>query len=518
VSAEDTSGTPEAKPELPTALYVCTGKAETTDGKAALVLRELCEGGKLADERLFTAKDLHCRVGHVYRIRISETKGADSIYPSTARWISLYENEAQVAAWQAAARAFDVEKAARRRQKQAEETQQMLEVLKPLRKIYQQTNALGAVIGLPAASTRTQGRRLRPGVSRHANTSISRTASSSEVTAMSTVSNAVNGGAPPSPLPETPATPPVQQLPREELDKILRALEIPFDPILVQWRIMEWSDDGTRGLMMPYADPRAYSDRLNTLFTPAGWTRKYSVQASAPVQRNKRGPAAKILVTCEVTIFCIGANSGTGEDWSDRENSLTAAEAQAFKRCLSCFGLGRYLYDMDGEWVELDQQGQPKRTPRLPRWATPKGWMAGLRPKPRKKRRASSHSNEHGGNGGLPTHAPNGNGQSLVADIAAMESKIGKRMYHGLLKRTANAWSPEQIRELAVQQRVLAQMQAAERGLARLETARARLTPEVAQKVIVSLNAPPAKLEDLQSLHSLVVALEKEVELTQMQN
>jgi len=36
----------------------------------------------------------------------------------------------------------------------------------------------------------------------------------------------------------------------------------------------EWSDDGTRGLMMPYADPRAYSDRLNRLFTPAGWTRK----------------------------------------------------------------------------------------------------------------------------------------------------------------------------------------------------------------------------------------------------
>jgi hypothetical protein len=143
MGVEDTSGTPAAKPERPTALFVCTGKAETTDGKTALVLREMSEGGKLADERLFTAKDLRCRVGHVYRIRISETKGADSIYPSTASWISAYEDGVQVAAWQAAARAFDVEKAARRRQKQAEETQQMLEVLKPLRTIYQRTNALG---------------------------------------------------------------------------------------------------------------------------------------------------------------------------------------------------------------------------------------------------------------------------------------------------------------------------------------------------------------------------------------
>jgi len=117
--------------------------------------------------------------------------------------------------------------------------------------------------------------------------------------------------------------------------------------------------------MMPYADPRAYSDRLNSLFAPAGWTRRYTVQASAPVQRGKRGLAAKILVTCEVTIACIGTNSGTGEEWSDKENALTGAEAQAFKRALSCFGLGRYLHDTDGEWIELDQHGVPKKIPKL---------------------------------------------------------------------------------------------------------------------------------------------------------
>ena len=98
-----------------------------------------------------------------------------------------------------------------------------------------------------------------------------------------------------------------------------------------------------------------------------------------------------------------------------------------------------------------------------------------------------------------------------------MEKKIGKRLYRGLLKRVAKAWSPQQIRETAVLEQVLAQMQGAERGVARLEAAQARLAPEVVEKIIVSLNAPPAKVEDLQTLHRLVVALEKEVELIQTQ-
>jgi hypothetical protein len=61
-------------------------------------------------------------------------------------------------------------------------------------------------------------------------------------------------------------------------------------------------------------------------------------------------------------------------------------------------------------------------------------------------------------------------------------------------------------------------MQGAERGQARLEAARARLAPEAVQKIIVSFIAPPAKLEDLQTLHTLVVALEREVEKAQAQD
>jgi len=271
---------------------------------------------------------------------------------------------------------------------------------------------------------------------------------------------------------------------REELDRVLQGLGT-FDANLVQWRVTEWSEDGARGLMMPYADPRAYSDRLNDVVTPAGWSRKYAVQTSAPVQRTKRSPAAKILVTCEVTIAPVGTNSGTGEEWSDKENALTAAEAQAFKRALSCFGLGRYLYYIDGEWVELDQHNFPTKIPKLPRWATPNEWLAGLRPKPKRNRHALVRANGHAGNGNSPIHAVNGNEQTLAVEIKAMECKIGKRLYRGLLKKVARVWSPEQIRERTVLEQVLAQMQGAVRGLARLQVAQAKLAPEIIQRIIV---------------------------------
>jgi len=59
-----------------------------------------------------------------------------------------------------------------------------------------------------------------------------------------------------------------------------------------------------RGQVVPYADQRAYTDRLNALFTPAGWTRRYAIHTSANFERSKdQKIVAKVLVTCEVTVF-----------------------------------------------------------------------------------------------------------------------------------------------------------------------------------------------------------------------
>ena len=71
-------------------------------------------------------------------------------------------------------------------------------------------------------------------------------------------------------------------------------------------------------------------------------------------------------MTCVVSICGVGTHSGSGEEWADDENAMTAAEAQAFKRACSCFGLGRYFYNFAEMWVELDEYKRPRGIPALP--------------------------------------------------------------------------------------------------------------------------------------------------------
>ena len=137
-----------------------------------------------------------------------------------------------------------------------------------------------------------------------------------------------------------------------DVTKLLSELEVPFSPDQVRWRVTNTTNDKKRGQIVPYADSRAYTDRLNALFTPQGWTREYKVETMTNITRVKKGESivsGKVLVTCTVTILGIGSHSGTGEEWADDDNGMTSADAQAFKRACSCLGLGRYFYDIPAD-------------------------------------------------------------------------------------------------------------------------------------------------------------------------
>jgi hypothetical protein len=71
----------------------------------------------------------------------------------------------------------------------------------------------------------------------------------------------------------------------EEVRQLVAALEGPFHPRDIKWRVTNASGDRRRGQMMAYADPQAYTDRLNELFTVRGWTREYSVETINNVER-----------------------------------------------------------------------------------------------------------------------------------------------------------------------------------------------------------------------------------------
>src|SRR6266852_410219 len=103
---------------------------------------------------------------------------------------------------------------------------------------------------------------------------------------------------------DVPATPPFAC---QKVQELFKELAVPFDPSVIEWRVTNATKDKTRGQVIPYADQRAYTDRLNALVTPAGWTRKYAIHTSANFQRGK-----------DQTIVGLGSHSATGEEWAER--------------------------------------------------------------------------------------------------------------------------------------------------------------------------------------------------------
>ena len=76
----------------------------------------------------------------------------------------------------------------------------------------------------------------------------------------------------------------VLQVQAKRVKELVAALEVcPFDQSQIDWRVMNTTKNQqpVRGQVVPYADQRAYTDRLNALFTPAGWTRKYTIHTIA---------------------------------------------------------------------------------------------------------------------------------------------------------------------------------------------------------------------------------------------
>jgi hypothetical protein len=298
----------------------------------------------------------------------------------------------------------------------------------------------------------------------------------------------------------------------DRIAQIIADLEVPFDSSIIEWRVTNTAKDKARGQVIPYADQRAYTDRLNALFTPSGWTRKYAVNTSANFQRGTdQKTVAKVIVTCELTLFGLGSHSATGEEWADNENAATAAEAQAFKRAACCFGLGRYLYYFTGAWVDLDARKRPKKIPILPEWATPDGWRKGLRP----HSNSSPKSGQQDKVGSAPAHENRRNRAAttkerpLIRQIEAMAEPLGKSLYRGLLKSVARVWEPSQIQDTALQQRVLEHMQAAERGLNRLKLALEKVGAEPLPKILRSAGISSLdRVDNLETLKQIVLALE----------
>ena len=131
------------------------------------------------------------------------------------------------------------------------------------------------------------------------------------------------------------------------------ALSQPFSADAISFRAGSVSRDKKRAQALAYAEPRCYEDRLNDVLG-SDWGCRFITWGE---QR----------LICELTVTVEQPDgtrrevvrTSTGEfDASDKIAQGTSAEAQAFKRACSKFGLGRYLYDLPTMWVGYDENSR----------------------------------------------------------------------------------------------------------------------------------------------------------------
>jgi hypothetical protein len=289
-----------------------------------------------------------------------------------------------------------------------------------------------------------------------------------------------------------------------ELDALFRALAEPFDPAEIKWRVTHTNREGTRGAVIAYADPRAYTDRLNQLFTPTGWTRSFEVSTLSAITRMKRDKlihTGKVLVTCTLTIAGLGTQSDCGEEWADEENAMTSAQAQAFKRAASCYGLGRYLYNFREMWVSLDDHKQPIQIPALPKWALPAGKAA-----------ASAQP----ASGPKPAAVHRGPiDQNLTAEIEGFRGALGEPIYREILYLMAKVERARDIPNAQLQQQIVHWMERALRGIEKVRTLAEQVGETRFTTVMHRLQVnPKAPLPDLETLRILAAELDSEAART----
>lgn len=133
-----------------------------------------------------------------------------------------------------------------------------------------------------------------------------------------------------------------EKLPATDLRTAYPRLCAPFSARLVELKPGATTRDKTRALGMPYVDVRAYQHRLDQVAGPEGWQLRYQV--------GDRGVACELTIL-GVTKSALGDYPAAGDD-----NPVTSAEAQAFKRACSAFGLGRYLYRLPLVWGDYDAE------------------------------------------------------------------------------------------------------------------------------------------------------------------
>src|SRR5208282_3648153 len=123
-----------------------------------------------------------------------------------------------------------------------------------------------------------------------------------------------------------------------------KALAAPFPATAVHFKPA--AVNGNRALAIAYLDARAIQERLDTVVGIDGWQDQYTCLPNGSVTCTLRVKLGSEWVT--------KVDVGSPSAQNDEGDRLKAAFSDALKRAAVKFGIGRYLYQLAGEWVPYD--------------------------------------------------------------------------------------------------------------------------------------------------------------------
>lgn len=169
-------------------------------------------------------------------------------------------------------------------------------------------------------------------------------------------------------------------------DKVFEILRKPFSPEDIEWRIGRKNKDKTKAEVLAYVTARAVMERFDEAVGPENWSVHYETvdmgQAGNLDRMGNKKDLKGFLCTIEIRLarseesdYCdyIIVSREDVSQCTDVE-PLKGGASGAMKRAAVQFGVGRYLYKLKSNWVNIDQYGNFK-VPKLPDWALPEGYV-----------------------------------------------------------------------------------------------------------------------------------------------
>ena len=100
-----------------------------------------------------------------------------------------------------------------------------------------------------------------------------------------------------------------------------------------------------------------------------------------------------------------------------------------------------------------------------------------------------------------------------VPKLRRWRRQLGRGLYRGLLRDLARVWSPREIQEISLLQKVLEHMRSAERGLRRMEAALDKTGPEALVPILKTIGLTSLeRVDNLETLKRIVLELERAAE------